>query len=374
MPDVDATASLWLVFLAGLSVGGLTCLAVQGGLLTTLVAQRALQARQSGGTGDVPVAGAPTGHIAPVAQFLAAKTIAYTALGAILCAMRSAVPVQLQGWILVGAGAFMVIVVLPMFDAHPFFRRFAFQPPKRVQRLLRQVSREGGALGPVLLGTLTVAMPCGVTLAMEALAIASNDPVRGALIMLVFTLGTLPLFLGLGFVAARFSRAAFRVFQPVAAVLVVVVALSSIVSGTRLLGLGGRDVGGEVVEAVVQPAGTGGVDDAEAGDSSVAADRSAANGDAGPGAGGVQEATIHLRTGAYDPAHVRIRAGIPARLNLVTDGTEGCIRGFVIPSLGVQLALPASGRQAVDIPASQPGTIPFTCAMGMYSGVIEVVQ
>lgn len=345
MPELDATASLWLVFLAGLSVGGLTCLAVQGGLLTTLVAQRALQARPSGGTGDVPAAGAPTGPIAPVAQFLAAKTIAYTALGAILGAMGSAVPVRLQGWLLVGAGAFMVIVVLQMFDAHPFFRRFAFQPPKRVQRLLRQVSREGGALGPVLLGTLTVAMPCGVTLAMEALAIASNDPVRGALIMLVFTLGTLPLFLGLGFVAARFSRAAFRVFQPVAAALVVVVALTAIVSGTRLLGLGGRDVGGEVVDAVVQP-----------------------------GAGTLQEATIHLRTSAYDPERVRIRAGRPARLNLVTEGTEGCIRGFVIPSLGVQLALPTSGREVVDIPASQPGTIPFTCAMGMYSGVIEVVQ
>lgn len=358
MPELDASASLWLVFLAGLSVGGLTCLAVQGGLLATVVAHRALQVHDAGTVAS--------GSAVPVAQFLLAKTAAYTVLGAVLGALGSIVPIGLQGWLLVGAGLFMLVIVLQMFDVHPFFRRFAFQPPKRVQRLLRQVSRRGGALAPVTLGGLTVAMPCGVTLAMESLAIASNDPLRGALIMLAFTLGTVPLFLGLGLVATRLSRSAFAVFKPVAAVLVVVVAVTSMVSGARLLGYGGRFVGGDAVEAVVRPAAEdGGAAGTTAG---------GASGGAAPKPAAVQEATIQVRTGAYAPGRVMLKAGVPARLNLVTDGTEGCILGFVIPSLRVQISLPKTGREVVDIPPSQPGTIPFTCAMGMYSGVIEVVQ
>jgi len=55
-------ASLPLVFLTGLLAGGLTCLAVQGGLLATTLAQR--------GLGDDPAASPE--RAAPIAMFLGA--------------------------------------------------------------------------------------------------------------------------------------------------------------------------------------------------------------------------------------------------------------------------------------------------------------
>ena len=46
---------LWLIFLTCLTVGGLTCLAVQGGLLASIIAAREEEDFEEGAT-DIPVA------------------------------------------------------------------------------------------------------------------------------------------------------------------------------------------------------------------------------------------------------------------------------------------------------------------------------
>lgn len=86
-----------------------------------------------------------------------------------------------------------------------------------------------------------------------------------------------------------------------------------------------------------------------------------------------QEATINVVTGAYEPPIVRVTAGVPTKLHLTSHNAQGCIRAFVIPSLGIEALLPASGTVTVDVPALEPGRVGFSCSMGMYSGVIEVV-
>ncbi|HSW48169.1 MAG TPA: hypothetical protein VLG67_03745, partial [Candidatus Saccharimonadales bacterium] len=40
IPQVAQSSNLWAIFLTGLFVGGLSCMAVQGGLLATTIAQR----------------------------------------------------------------------------------------------------------------------------------------------------------------------------------------------------------------------------------------------------------------------------------------------------------------------------------------------
>src|SRR5213078_3559935 len=67
-PDAD-NASLLVVFLTGLLAGGLTCLAIQGGLLATAVAQRVDE--------DVPGTGVLAGKAAPILMFVGAKLVAY---------------------------------------------------------------------------------------------------------------------------------------------------------------------------------------------------------------------------------------------------------------------------------------------------------
>lgn len=343
VPELDPSASFWLVFVAGLSVGGLSCVAVQGGLLATVIAQ---QARHMQERGIEPTDGQ---RFLPVLQFLGAKLVAYTLLGAVLGFFGSKIPLRLQGWLLIGVGLFMVIVVLQMFDVHPFFRRFAFQPPKRIQRYLRSTAKEGSSRGPYVLGAMTIFVPCGVTLAMEGLAMASESASRGAMIMFAFTLGTMPLFLVIGFLATRLSQSAFRWFQPIAAAVIVVVAFFSITGGMRLLGVSFGAGGGEAqTAAVVQDSGS---------------------------APTLQEVEIDVLTTEYTPNNIQIAAGVPTRLTLRTEGTQGCIRAFTVPSLGIETILPETGVEVIDLPPiEEEGDVLFTCSMGMYSGVLQVMR
>lgn len=67
--------NLWAVFTTGLFIGGLTCLAVQGGLLAATIAQREegkLKAKAKGR------------NAIPILSFLTSKLIAYTILGFLL--------------------------------------------------------------------------------------------------------------------------------------------------------------------------------------------------------------------------------------------------------------------------------------------------
>ena len=338
----DEGSSLWLIFFTGLSIGGLSCLAVQGGLLTATLMRREQRSQDSlamPGMGE---------RLGPVVQFLTAKVIAYTILGAILGYFGSKIPTHVQGWLLIAVGVFMLIVVLQMFDVHPIFRRISFQPPKRIQRLIRAESKKGSPAGPAILGAMTVLIPCGVTIAVEGLAMASESPLRGALIMLTFTLGTVPLFLLLGFVATNLNRGSYRLFRPLAALIVVIISGYSILGGMRLLGVatGIGSADGEIGQA-----------------SMITAEDQ----------GSLQAATIRVGATSYAPETVRLQAGIPTRLSMVTENNTGCTRTFTIPSLGVDVILPVSGTQILDLPPINPGRVVFTCGMGMYSGVLDVV-
>ena len=64
------------VFLTGLLTGGLTCLAVQGGLLAATIAQREEQRLKEKAQ--------ETGDAIPILSFLLSKLLAYTILGMVL--------------------------------------------------------------------------------------------------------------------------------------------------------------------------------------------------------------------------------------------------------------------------------------------------
>ncbi|MGH3129391.1 MAG: cupredoxin domain-containing protein, partial [Gaiellaceae bacterium] len=86
---------------------------------------------------------------------------------------------------------------------------------------------------------------------------------------------------------------------------------------------------------------------------------------------GIQEVRIKAGGGGYSPGKVSIRAGEPARVIFVTDGSAGCTRALVF--MGQSGVLPEAGEARIELPAQEPGTIRYTCGMGMYSGAIEVV-
>lgn len=51
---------------------------------------------------------------------------------------------------------------------------------------------------------------------------------------------------------------------------------------------------------------------------------------------------------------------------------QGCVRSFLVPSLGVDEILPEQGETHIDLGVLPPGRISYSCGMGMYTGTITV--
>lgn len=110
---------------------------------------------------------------------------------------------------------------------------------RHVQPLLRHVRpAQGAGLGPARLlaaGALWGWLPCGMVYSVLVTAMLSGSAAGGALVMLAFGLGTLPMLLGLGLLGARL-RAGLRLRG-------VRLACGALVLGFGLLGLA-RAAGG----------------------------------------------------------------------------------------------------------------------------------
>lgn len=344
---------LWLIFLTGLTVGGLTCLAVQGGLLASTIAAREEE--------DIEAGSRRKHTIFPTAAFLTTKLIAYIILGFLLGLFGQTLQISgsAQTVMQLLAGVYMVAVALNLLNVHPIFRYAIIQPPRFLTRMVRDTSKSKDIFAPALLGAMTIFIPCGTTLAMEALAISTGNPLLGAMVMGVFTLGTMPLFFGIGFLTT-FLGDAFRVrFFKIAGVLVLYLGVTSV--NGALVATGSPITLQTIVEAIPIQIDLSGGQAAAANDSNVRL------------VDGTQTVDVSVFPTSYTPNYIQVKAGVPVRLNLTPQGGLGCTSFFRIPQLGVTQKLAQGSTTPVEFTPKTPGKLRFTCSMGMYSGVIEVI-
>jgi sulfite exporter TauE/SafE len=352
----------WVIFITGLTTGGLTCLAIQGGLLATAISPQVVVPQQHLGKHakkkqkKTTVIGVQTPkNIWPVVYFLGAKLLVYTVLGFLLGTLGAAFHItrETQAVMHVAVGLFMLATALNMLNVHPIFRYFVIQPPKALTRLVRNRAKSQDVFAPVMLGFMTVLIPCGTTQAMEVLAISSGSPVLGALIMFVFVLGTSPTFLVLGFLATQIRGKFQPIFAVTTALLILFLGMVSLNSGLILLD---SPLAPERVIASVFSS-TGGYS------APVTAEI----------VDGVQELTIWADGRGYTPNNWKVASDTPIRLRMVTENSFSCSRAFTIPSLGVERILPDTGVTVIDLlPQAAGKRIYFTCSMGMYGGIINV--
>lgn len=331
-------SNLWLAFIAGVTTGGLSCFAVQGGLLASALAQ--------GGTGNVKYQKEKS-----ILMFLAAKLLAYTLLGFILGALGSFINItpKVQGRLQIFVGIYMLLTAARLLDIHPFFRRFVIQPPKGFLRIIRKSSQGESFFTPALLGFLTVLIPCGVTQAMMILAIGSGSAIWGAGIMFFFVLGTSPVFFLIGLATAELLKN--KAFAAVAAIVIAVMGILSINSGQIVRGsvhtlqnywsvLKGTEIAGGRTNIV----------------------------------NGVQQVTINVTSGGYKSDINTLKVGIPVKITLITNDVRSCARAFTIPSLNYFKILPVTGTETMEFIPDRTGLLVYTCSMGMYSGSFNVVE
>lgn len=337
--------NLFVIFITGLTVGGLTCLAVQGGLLASVIASR-----EEESTGNKK-----RHAIYSTGAFLVTKLIAYTLLGFILGTFGGAINIGtgVQAFMQLAAGIYMILIALNLLNVHPIFRYAIIQPPRFLTRIVRNQSKSKDIFAPAFLGAMTIFIPCGTTIAMETLAISSASGISGALIMFAFTLGTIPLFFGIGFLTSILGDTFKTKFFKLAAILVIYLGITSVNGALVALGspVSLNSIAKTFNNLFVQ----------KENNLKMSAKTN-------------QNPQITVTSSGYYPNIIKVKKGTPVTITLVGKDAYSCAAAFRIPSLGISVTLKsANDVQKVTFTPLKTGEIPFSCSMGMYTGVIEVL-
>ena len=85
--------------------------------------------------------------------------------------------------------------------------------------------------------------------------------------------------------------------------------------------------------------------------------------------GGVQEVSVDVSKGYFDPALIRAQAGVPVRITFGQG--SGCMAGVRFAQFGIERDLTA-GAAVVELPALESGEYPFSCGMEMVFGKVVV--
>ncbi|MBK6644423.1 MAG: sulfite exporter TauE/SafE family protein [Anaerolineales bacterium] len=143
-------SQLMVAFITGITTGGLSCLAVQGGLLASSLAhqiERDYAAQLPHSHHKKSKHRRPVARVSsalPITLFLLAKLAAYTLLGALLGWLGSYLTFSpmTRAMLLLAVGVFMIGNALRMFNVHPIFRYFSIEPPKFITRYIRKTARK----------------------------------------------------------------------------------------------------------------------------------------------------------------------------------------------------------------------------------------
>ncbi len=334
----------------------------------------------------------------PALLYNLGRVLSYTAIGFLLGLVGrligggsgAGIPVMLQGVLKLAAGALMVVMGVNMLGLFPPLRRLTLRLPGRLAlRVGERRSREGR---PLFVGLLNGLMPCGPLQSMQIVALASASPWAGALSMLLFSLGTVPLMLGLGSLVSALGRRFSRGVMAVGAVLVVVLGLAMLSQGGSLSGLLLPD---RLMAIVVALCVLGAVASlpfpgrlyrslgllaavAVLCGGFVLCGRLADGAEPGAAAqtvqqDGVQVVNSTLSSGRYPD--ITVQAGIPVRW--VIDAPAGTINGcnykMLVSAYGIEHVF-TEGENVIEFTSQEAGTVPYTCWMGMIRGNIFVTD
>lgn len=344
--------SLWLVFLTGLTTGGVSCAAVQSGLLASLIANQKKREQ-----GELTVSSEEYPDWLPVFLFLLTKLVSHVMIGAVLGGIGGYL--QLSPTLQLSFQAFAVLFMLAsaanLLEVHPVFRWVAIQPPHWLTKKVRQSTKAQAVFAPALLGFLTVLIPCGVTQAMMVAAISSGSAITGAMILGVFVIGTAPVFGLIGMATAKLSEQFQHTFLKIAAVALVLLALSNF--NGILVVLNAPITWQKIMHPITY----------------LFSEERFAHRVVPVRDGVPQKVTIRVTSHGYTPQRFSVYAGVPVELTVQSDGVYSCASAFRFPAFGIKLELTPTDQQVVTFTPTEKGIFQFSCSMGMYGGIMEVL-
>ncbi len=335
IPEVSSSMGYGVLFVVGL-LTSLHCVAMCGGINMS-------QCINSGA-----VSPDWKSKIKPSLLYNLGRVTSYTIIGGIIGAIGSVI--SFSGWargiIAILSGVFMVIMGLSMTGVFPWINKIT----PRLPRIFREKAGSAGrGKGPYIVGLLNGLMPCGPLQAMQIYALGTGSALAGALSMLFFSLGTLPLMFGFGAVITMLGSKFTKSMMKVSAVLVVVL-------GVIMLGRGLVLSNASLPSFATSASATG------TNETSTVSIKN-----------GVQNITSTLPSRGYPD--ITVQKGVPVVWNLKADASNinGCNNALVISDYDIQVKLKA-GDNIIKFTPTESGKLTYSCWMGMQIGHINVVD
>ena len=323
-PRVETSVSLGMLFVIGL-LTSVHCIAMCGGINLT---QSTMAAGRSAGIARSNI------------LYNTGRVISYTVIGALAGALGSVLSFggSLKGVVVIVAGALMLVMALNMLGVFLPLRRLNIHLPAGLHR--RLVSGSGGR-SSLIIGLLNGLMPCGPLQTMQIYALSTGGVLLGALSMLLFSLGTVPLMFGFGFFAGKLNRKHARYMLTVSAFIILLMGMHMIGNGLSLSGV-------SIIPQRAQQGKTAMLSD------------------------DVQIIETEVDYGSYEP--FTVRAGIPVQWTItVPEGKlNGCNGEIIVPQYGLDIVL-KEGSTMVTFTPLETGTVPYSCWMGMIKSTITVI-
>lgn len=380
IPKIDQSISLAALFVTGL-LTSVHCIAMCGGINlsqsvgtdngTDDAGNSVIEKTSFNNVPSCVPTGTKTGKKISIKRPLLynlGRVISYTLIGGIVGGLGSLLFISgtVKGIIMLIAGIFMILMSLAMLGWLPHWL-----VPRLPAKWSVKTAEAKAGRGPFIVGLLNGLLPCGPLQAMQLYALSTGSIWMGALSMMLFSLGTVPLMLGAGvvfsFLKGKFTRAITRV----SAVLVMLIAMVMLVNATGFFGLNifpsdpppvaqaqGTTKTGTPATSVTTGNGTY----EKSGAYTVANIKD-----------GYQEVAVDVQSGAYPP--ILVQKGIPVRFNLRAEkkNLNGCNGTILISKFNIQKEL-QPGDNIVEFTPDKAENITFTCWMSMIKSTIAVVD
>ncbi|NLM36094.1 MAG: heavy metal transport/detoxification protein [Clostridiales bacterium] len=295
--------------------------------------------------------------IKPALVYNLGRVVSYTILGGLIGAFGSVFSLSYKGKaaIQIFAGTFMLIMGLNMVGFKAF-RRFQIRLPYSACKVK---SKSDSAF---IVGLLNGLMPCGPLQTMQLFALGTGSALKGALSMLMFSLGTVPLMLTFGALSGVLSQGHTKRILKLSGILIIVLGFIMGNRGFTMLGMNLNPF-----KAIAR-------------NSRNTLSSSPTNNDSNPYIAkaeikdGVQLVTISAGNNGYTPYVVYVQKGMPVRWIITGDKLNTCNNAIIVPSLNIEMKLNKGENLVKEFTPENTQDINFSCWMGMIGGVIKVVD
>ncbi|MDR2593345.1 MAG: sulfite exporter TauE/SafE family protein [Fibromonadaceae bacterium] len=318
------------------------------------------------------------------------RVISYTAVGFVVGALGSVIDfsVNMQGVLKLVAGLIMIIMGINLLGVFPLLRKLT---PRMPQAIAKRVNAEKfKSKSPLIVGFLNGFMPCGPLQAMQIYALSTGSPFTGALSMLLFSLGTVPLTFSFGAFSSMLGQKFTRKATLAGATLVVVLGMSMFTDGWSLTGFDSvaTEPSMSKVEDNMQVAargcaccqGHGGMLQIEEENmSKVPTEQPSKVPVEQPNKEPVKNKedsqTIKSTLSSYQYPNITVKAGIPVKwlIEAPKGSINGCNNRILIREYGIEHTF-KYGENLIEFTPAKPGKFLYTCWMGMMRATITVVD